>query len=64
MCGIGHLHSLNIMHRDLKPENILVDREGHVRITDFGLAKKFSSDGESKLVGREHRLHGARNFER
>ena len=53
VCGIGHLHSLNIMHRDLKPENILVDREGHVRITDFGLAKKFSSDGEkaNSLVG-------------
>ena len=53
VCGIGHLHSLNIMHRDLKPENILIDREGHVRITDFGLAKKFSSDGEkaNSLVG-------------
>ena len=52
VCGIGHLHSLNIMHRDLKPENILVDREGHVRITDFGLAKKFTEDEKSNsLVG-------------
>ncbi|KAL3687779.1 hypothetical protein R1sor_014088 [Riccia sorocarpa] len=37
--GIGHLHSLGIVYRDLKPENILLDHEGHVKITDFGLAK-------------------------
>ena len=42
--AIGHLHSLRIMHRDLKPENILVDHDGHVKITDFGLAKRIVDD--------------------
>ena len=34
-----YLHAMDIAYRDLKPENLLVDREGHVRITDFGFAK-------------------------
>lgn len=33
------LHAADIVYRDLKPENILLDEAGHLRLTDFGLAK-------------------------
>jgi len=44
--GIGHLHSKGIIYRDLKPENILLDEQGHVALTDFGLAKALTKPGE------------------
>ena len=37
--ALGHIHSHNIIYRDLKPENVVLDKDGHVCLTDFGLAK-------------------------
>jgi tetratricopeptide (TPR) repeat protein len=37
--GLQHAHSMGILHRDLKPSNLILDREGRLRILDFGLAR-------------------------
>ncbi|KAG8010465.1 G protein-coupled receptor kinase 5 [Nibea albiflora] len=41
-CGLIHLHEKSILYRDLKPENILLDDNGHIRISDLGLAVRLS----------------------
>jgi tRNA A-37 threonylcarbamoyl transferase component Bud32 len=49
--GLEYLHGLDILYRDLKPENILLDANGHIRMTDFGLAKDSKNEASVTFVG-------------
>jgi serine/threonine-protein kinase len=49
--ALDYIHDQNVVHRDLKPSNILSDASGHVRISDFGLAKLLDDTDAASVMG-------------
>lgn len=70
--GLQRAHGLNILHRDIKPDNLIVNRQGEVKVADFGLALDLGDtkrrEGIAKIEGSPHymspeqAMHGEMSF--
>lgn len=52
MRGLNHCHKRGVLHRDIKGSNLLLDREGNLKIADFGLATFFHPNRKQQLTTR------------
>ena len=49
--ALEYLNSKKVIHRDPKPENLVCDNQGYVRLTDFGVVKKYHKDNGDETSG-------------
>ena len=63
ICGaLQYAHAQGVVHRDIKPENILVDKQGEVKITDFGLAMLVDATAGTRRLTQAREIMGTPNY--
>ena len=61
--SIESIHKMDCIHRDIKPDNILIDKNGHIKLSDFGLAKISEKIFENKQDPVSNKLyHHNKNY--
>jgi len=60
--ALHYAHGLGIVHRDIKPENVLIDKQGQVKIADFGLAKILAKAPTDITLTQDHQVMGTPQY--
>ncbi len=60
--ALQYAHDRGVVHRDIKPENILLDRDGRVKIADFGIAKIMSHGQPQAAITQDRQVIGTPHY--
>ncbi len=60
--ALEYAHAEGVIHRDIKPENILIDKQGRVKVADFGLSRIVAGGGKEQRITRSNMIMGTPDY--